>query len=150
MKYLIISDTHGNITYAINAIEKLKPDYCIHLGDMVEDCEDLERIFPRQKFIFVKGNNDYWIRNNSFPDERVFTLEGKTFFICHGHKYHVKGGTEYLKREAKQINADIVLYGHTHIQKHENDNDMVIINPGARDKYAVITIKNDDINVELF
>ena len=150
MRYLIISDTHGNITYAINAIESIKPDYCIHLGDMAQDCEDLQSIFPRQKFIFVKGNNDYWLRDNSFPDERVFSLEGKTFFICHGHRYHVKSGCDFLKREAGLKNADIVLYGHTHIQKMEWDNDVLILNPGSRDKYAIITIKDNKINAELY
>ncbi len=150
MKYLIISDTHGYITAACHAIKKHSPDYCIHLGDMADDCQDLEGIFPRQKFIFVKGNNDMWLRNNMFPDERFFELEGKNFFLTHGHKYHVKFGLDALKKTASEKKADIVLYGHTHIQKLEEDGRLFILNPGARGKYALITIDNDTIKAELF
>lgn len=150
MKYLVISDTHGYINIAINLILDLKPDYCIHLGDMAADCEELENIFPRQKFIFVKGNNDFFLRNSSFPDERVFELDGKTFFVCHGHKYHVKQGTEYLIRAAKEKNAQIVLYGHTHAKKIIWQNDILILNPGSRSSYGVIEIKDGNIKAELF
>jgi len=149
MKYLVISDTHGFLNNAINIIEKLKPDFVLHLGDMLADCEDLEAIFPRQKFIFVKGNNDYWARNSLFPDERVFVIENKNFFVCHGHKYHVKSGTELLRKKAKEINADIVLYGHTHVKKLEYDGDTIIMNPGSVKSYGLITIDNDKINAEI-
>ena len=150
MKYLIISDTHGNITNAIDTIKKHSPDYCIHLGDMAQDCEDLEAMFPRQKFIFVKGNNDVWLKNNMFPDERVFNLDGKNFFLTHGHKFYVKSGTDYLKKAAKDRNADIVLYGHTHIQKLEEDDNLLIINPGSGGKYVILTIDNDNVKAELY
>ena len=150
MKYLIISDTHGYITDAVEAIKKHSPDYCIHLGDMAQDCEDLEAVFPMQKFIFVKGNNDVWLRNNMFPDERVFNLDGKTFFLTHGHKFYVKSGLDALKKAATERNADIVLYGHTHIQKLEEDSGLLIINPGARGKYAILTIDNDNVKSELY
>jgi len=149
MKYLIISDTHGYIGNAVSLIESLKPDYCIHLGDMASDCEELEYIFPRQKFIFVKGNNDFWLRNNQFPDERFFSLEEKNFFVCHGHKYHVKSGIELLKKTAKEKGAQIVLYGHTHVKNLVWDNDTLILNPGSRDSYALLEIKDGKINAEL-
>ena len=149
MKYLIISDTHGYISNAVNLIETLKPDYCVHLGDMVSDCEELNYIFPRQKFIFVKGNNDFWARNNTFPDERFFSLEGKNFFLTHGHKYHVKGGLELLKKTAKQKNADIVLYGHTHVKNLEWYNGALILNPGSRTSYGIIEIKNGTVSAEI-
>ena len=150
MKYLVISDTHGYVNVAINLILELKPDYCIHLGDMAADCEELERIFPRQKFIFVKGNNDVWLRNNMFPDERFFELEGFNFLLTHGHKYHVKSGIDFLKQKAKEKKADVVLYGHTHVKNLVWDNDMLILNPGSRTSYGVIEIKNGNINAELF
>ena len=149
MKYLVISDTHGFINNAVKLIENLKPDYCIHLGDVVADCEELENTFPKQKFIFVKGNNDFWTRDALFPDERIFTLENKNFFLCHGHKYHVKSGTEFLKKTAKENNADIVLYGHTHTKKIEWDGRMLILNPGSVFSYGIISIDNNEIRAEL-
>lgn len=150
MKYLVISDTHGKINYAVDTIRSTRCDYCIHLGDMVQDCEDLQSIFPKQKFIFVKGNNDYWTNSSDFPEQRVFELEGKRFFVCHGHKYNVKCGIHALVKAAKSENADICLFGHTHVQYFENSDGLLVVNPGAYDKYAVITIKNNDVNCEVF
>ena len=149
MKYLVISDTHGYIANAVELIENLKPDYCIHLGDMAEDCRELEYIFPRQKFIFVKGNNDVWLRDNQFPDERLFELEGFKFFVTHGHKYHVKSGLELLTKAAKEKNAKIALYGHTHVKKLIWEDDILIMNPGSKFSYGLIEIKNGKINAEL-
>ncbi len=149
MRYLIISDTHGRLDSAIAAIEKEKCDYCIHLGDMVQDCEDLQSIFPRQKFIFVKGNNDFWIRNSDFPELRIFTLDGKRFFVCHGHKFNVKQGLHALIAAAKKENADIVLYGHTHRQYLEKHGSTTVLNPGSGASYAVITIDNEDVKCEV-
>ena len=149
MKILVISDTHGNINNAIEAIKNEKCDYCIHLGDMVADCEDLEAVFPRQKFIFVKGNNDIWLRNSSYPDERFFTLEGKSFFICHGHKYNVKYSLDALKAKGRELGADIILYGHTHSKHLENDGQVLVLNPGASSSYGVIIIENGKINSSL-
>ena len=149
LKFVIISDTHKNINFAVQAIEKEKPDYCVHLGDMKDDCEDLESIFPRQKFIFVKGNNDFWLRDSSYPDERFFTLEGKNFFVCHGHKYNVKFSLDALKKKGRELGADIILYGHTHSKHIENDGQVLILNPGASLSYGVIIIENGKINSSL-
>ena len=149
MRYLVLSDTHGRINKAIETIETQKCDYCIHLGDMVQDCEDLQSIFPKQKFIFVKGNNDFWTHSPDFPDLRVFTLENKRFFVCHGHKFHVKQDLYGLIGAAKKENADIVLFGHTHRQLYEEHGEMKIINPGAYDGYAIITIDGENIACEV-
>ena len=150
MKILVISDTHGHINQATETIKNLKHDYCIHLGDMVQDCEDLESIFPKQKFIFVKGNNDFWVRDGRFPTERCFTLCDKTFFVCHGHKFHVKDGLYALKAEAAKNNADIVLYGHTHSKYLEEDNGIVIMNPGSVYSYGLITIEGGEVYAGLY
>lgn len=148
MKFVVISDTHKILDKAIETIKKEKPDFCIHLGDVVQDCEDLERLFPNQKFIFVKGNNDFWTKNASFPDERIFTLDGKKFFICHGHTYHVKQGLYALLKKAKDENADIVLYGHTH-QSYLEQDDITVMNPGSYGKYGVITIENGKVTASI-
>ncbi|MBQ4527546.1 MAG: metallophosphoesterase [Clostridia bacterium] len=148
MKILVISDTHGYIGDAVEAIEKEKCDFCIHLGDMAADCEELELIFPRQKFIFVKGNNDFFLRDSAFPDERIFELGGKKFFVCHGHKYHVKGGLFALKKKAVEVGADIVLYGHTHTAYLETGS-VLVMNPGSAHSYGLIHIDGDSVRSEI-
>lgn len=147
MKILVISDTHGQIMNAVKLIQNKKYDYCIHLGDVVRDCEDLESIFPRQKFIFVKGNNDSWTRDASFPDERTFTLDAKKFFICHGHKFHVKSSLALLKSTAIKKECDIVLFGHTH-REYIEEGALTVMNPGSRYTYGEITIDDDTGNIE--
>ena len=142
MKILVISDTHGNIMNAVRLLESSGFDYCIHLGDVVRDCEDLESIFPRQKFIFVKGNNDFWTRDASFPDERTFTLGKKKFFICHGHKFNVKSSLALLKKTAHEKECDIALFGHTH-KSFLEEGTLTIMNPGSVGSYGVITIDDD-------
>ena len=142
MKILVISDTHGQIMNAVRLIETKKYDYCIHLGDVVRDCEDLESIFPRQKFIFVKGNNDPFVRDSSFPDERIFNLGGKKFLVCHGHKYHVKSSLARLKSTGAVNECDIILFGHTHKAYIENDG-LLVMNPGSHQSYGEIVI--DDV-----
>lgn len=148
-KILVISDTHHNINNAIELIEKINPEYIIHLGDMIIDCEDLLSIFPRKKFIFVKGNNDLFNNDPLFPYERCFTLYNKRFFICHGHTYNVKRDLSLLLRKAKNENCDIVLFGHTHkafIQKSP----FIILNPGSYSSYGIIDIDNDKISANVF
>lgn len=142
MKILVISDTHGYLGDAVEAIENEKCDFCIHLGDMVADCEELELIFPRQKFIFVKGNNDYFTKSSSFPDERTFELGGKRFFVCHGHKFHVKSDLSLLKKKAAETGAHIILFGHTH-RAHLETEPVLVMNPGSRTSYGIIDIDND-------
>jgi len=142
LKILVISDTHGQIMNAVNLIKKGTYDYCIHLGDVVRDCEDLESIFPRQKFIFVKGNNDFWTRDASFPDERTFTLGGKKFFICHGHKFNVKSSLALLKSTAIKKECDVVLFGHTH-KSYLEDGSLTVMNPGCVKSYGEIIIDDE-------
>ena len=72
MKLLVISDTHRNIENAVSLINKLKPDYVLHLGDVCEDSKRLSDIFPKLIVLSVIGNNDYSLMYPDFPLERVF------------------------------------------------------------------------------
>lgn len=145
LKILVISDTHGFLEAAEKAIEHEKCDFCIHLGDMARDCLELENRFPRQKFIFVKGNNEFCLRDARFPDERVFTLDGKKIFACHGHKFHVKSDLYALKAKARELGADIALFGHTHQKFLEQSDSLTVMNPGSFMTYGIIVIENGGI-----
>ena len=148
MKILLVSDTHGRDEHLEEALEIEKPDFLCHMGD-VEGSEDYIRMIANCPLAMVSGNNDFWTRNNLFPDERFFNLEGKNFFLTHGHKYHVKSGLDFLKKTASEKEADIVLYGHTHIKNLVWDNDCLILNPGSRTSYGIIEIKDGKVSAEL-
>ena len=143
LKLLVISDTHGYLGNAVSAIKKEKPDYILHLGDMADDCDELTAMYPRKVVTCVLGNNDFF--NRRYPMERRFELCGKKFFMCHGHKYNVKQSLFSLKMAADD--ADIILYGHTHVSLCEKDGDMLIMNPGSTSTYGIINI---DDNGEIF
>lgn len=141
MKILIISDTHRNISNAVSLIEEHKPDTIIHLGDVADDCDELRYIYPMKRIICVLGNNDYFVK--SYPLEVVCDLEGKRFFMCHGHKYSVKSGTYALLAKAREHKADVVLFGHTHQSKCTYEDNMLVMNPGSVRTYGIIEIDKD-------
>lgn len=128
MKILIISDSHGNTENVKIALNFANFDKIIFLGDGILDILKVENL-DKSKLIMVKGNND---ETEKVLDELVIELEGKRFFIAHGHTYNVKYGIKKLMESAINNNADIVLYGHTHIPMQcKFDNGIVCINPGS-------------------
>ncbi len=148
MKILVISDTHNYTGDAIEAIYALKPDYTFHLGDMANDCDEIRYAYPDINFNAVLGNNDFYCK--SYEKELTFTIDGIIFFACHGHKYNVKYGLEKLKLRAKEIGANVVLFGHTHQKLCEFDGDVYYVNPGSgKSTYALITTDNSKVNIEI-
>ena len=147
LKILVLSDTHHMISNAVSLIERLNPDYIIHLGDMCEDCHRLEDMFPRKLIISVMGNNDFFDR--SYPLERCFELGGKKIFMCHGHKYNVKSSLLRLIYKGKELGADIILYGHTHVSYIDDDGSLLIMNPGSVGTYGIIEINEGKIEAKI-
>lgn len=76
----------------------------------------------------IAGNNDFF---TDLSREKEFVLEGKRIFIVHGHQYLVSIGEERIKREARNRNVDIVMYGHTHVPSHSEEAGLLILNPGS-------------------
>ena len=62
---------------------------------------------------------------------QLVELCGIQFFICHGHKYGVKGGYGTITGAAKKYGADIVLFGHTHVPYEHYENGLYLLNPGS-------------------
>lgn len=128
MLIAIISDTHREYVSINKVIDIIKNcDYIIHLGDNVEDAIYIKDSV-KGEVIYVKGNCDY-IR--AIPAEEVIDIEGLKIFATHGHKYGVKGSLDGLEYRAKELGADIALYGHTHIANIERKDNLWIINPGS-------------------
>lgn len=129
MKILIVSDTHGREYNLERALQEAGPiDQLIHAGDVEGGEEGIRRLAGDAPAAIVAGNNDFFC---DLPDERIFSLAGKKFWVTHGHRYFVHSGTLYLKREARSRGADIVIYGHTHKPVIEQDAGLLILNPGS-------------------
>lgn len=129
MRIGVVSDTHGYIERAIKSLKSITGlDLIIHLGDHVSDAKNIEEEMNLE-VIYVRGNCD--LLDVDVDEEKVLEMEGKKIFITHGHIYDVKNGITKLFFKGKEINADIILFGHSHMSTkliHEN---MLIFNPGS-------------------
>lgn len=147
MRIAVVSDTHRNL-HAINkVINKIKNvDVLIHLGDNVEDVEKLKKGFEG-KVYSVKGNCDF---SSKAVVSMSVVLQEKKIFMTHGHKYNVKFGLNSLIYKGMEEEANVVLYGHTHIAHMTNEEGIWFINPGSagNPRMGRATIAIIDINEE--
>lgn len=128
MKILIVSDTHGRDQYLARTIQKVSPiDLLIHLGDFAGSKDYIKSIAPCPVEM-VCGNNDFFI---SLPKEKIISIGDYSVFLTHGHKYGVYYGTEHIKNAARDRQADIVMFGHTHVPVIDLSGDVWAVNPGS-------------------
>ena len=128
MKSLIISDTHGYCANLERVLKKIKPiDMLVHLGDIERDREYIAHLCECPMKI-VAGNNDFASKD---PKELLWDVGNHRILITHGHRYAVYGGPELIKSHARLNNADIVMYGHTHVPKLDLSDDVWVVNPGS-------------------
>lgn len=128
MKIGVLSDTHGNRTMMERAAVKIQHcDMVIHLGDNDKDVDYLKK-YVDVPFYVVRGNCDF---ASKAPKELLEYIEGKKVLMTHGDKYNVKCGLMRLMYRGKEEEADIILFGHTHIPMKEYEENMLIMNPGS-------------------
>lgn len=129
MKIIVVSDTHGTIDEFIGKINNIRSsDLIIHLGDYVEDGEEIEKK-SGIKTVMVKGNGD--IFNKKYNEDEILEVNGRTIFLTHGHRYSVRYGITNLLYKAEEVKADIVLFGHTHVPVITEESNIKIMNPGS-------------------
>ncbi len=132
MKILVVSDSHGNTELLHKVVSQNRMcDLVIHLGDNASDGNEVMRDFPTIAFLNVTGNCDMGFVLNGVSSEGTFTAEDRRIFFTHGHKYNVNFGNDILVYQAKMKNADIALYGHTHVSFAQEKGGVLVINPGS-------------------
>lgn len=149
----VVSDTHGDEYTIKKVIEEFKNfDMVIHLGDNVDDAEVLRENL-KGKVIFVIGNCDIGCKE---PLELIEIVEGNKIFITHGHRYNVKNTLSNLFYRAQELDAQIALFGHTHVSEIEFEQGIWMINPGSaalprdmRSSVAIIDIQQENINASI-
>jgi putative phosphoesterase len=126
-------------------------DVVVHCGDSRDEIDEIRMEFPDKQYYCVKGNCDF---GSMIPLTEEFTLEGVRFLACHGHMYNVKYGLMNLLLAAKERQADIALFGHTHRQNLTENWGVTLLNPGSAGRgwypgYAVLTIRDGRFKAEL-
>jgi putative phosphoesterase len=148
-KILVISDTHGDLMLLPKALKETGGiDALIHLGDICDDENELARRVNCPLY-FVPGNNDWLSRA---PRELTVPIAGKTVYMTHGDRFHVSYGLDRLKYRAEEQNADVAMFGHTHVPLLEMSGKPWLMNPGSlsrpysgRSSFIVITVDDEGI-----
>lgn len=129
MKWLVFSDSHGNLDYMKKAVGQERPDRILHLGDVSRDAERLQALYPTIPVEMVRGNCDGW--QGEAPEEKELSFRGQRVWMVHGHAYHVKLSIGLLTAEARKREVSAVLFGHTHEPLCFREGPLWILNPGT-------------------
>ncbi|MBB6448314.1 hypothetical protein HNR44_000263 [Geomicrobium halophilum] len=153
MKWLVVSDTHGDR-------EGLKMLRERHDGDVsaIFHCGDSELASDDpllQSLYVVTGNTDL---RGEFPEEEEIQWGGVRIWMTHGHLYQVKSTNQVLQDKATEKNAQLVLHGHSHFAGAYEKDGIIYVNPGSltlpkRPKqatYAIITVMDEQIQAVRF
>lgn len=152
MQVLVMSDSHGDS----QVIEKVRSFYSN--ADVIIHCGDSELAFSHPALTNiqkVRGNCD---ADSAFPNETVFNVGDVTFFVTHGHLFNVKSSLLALSYRAKEVGANIVCFGHSHVLGAEIIDGILFLNPGSLLKprgrneksFAVIEINEKHFHVSFF
>lgn len=128
MVIAVLSDSHyvkRNLHQVSECIQNA--DIILHLGDGILDLEEIVDGFSGEVF-GVTGNCDF---TREYPKERILDISGKKIFMTHGHEYNVKMGYNNIFYKGKEIGADIVLFGHSHLAMIEDTDGILMMNPGS-------------------
>jgi putative phosphoesterase len=135
MRIAVFADTHGNKNAIRETIINSAFDGIIHLGDGVRDGYALSEEFGIT-FYGVAGNEDYGVH---FPEKYLLMIYSWSLLLIHGHQwdinsYHPEEMWEEhfsdMARMARNENARVLLFGHTHEPLLEERGGILFCNPG--------------------
>ena len=153
MRILVLSDSHENIENMRIAVTRTQPELILHLGDLVRDAEELKTQFPAIPLMQVEGNCDSYDMHYA-PLWQIYEAEGHRIFFTHGHHYRVKYDLLHLCYAAAEQNAELALFGHTHLPLCEKVGGLTLLNPGSigggkHPSYAVIEASEADLKTNI-
>ena len=155
MRIVIISDTHGDLN-AVKRVYSLSgaAEATLHAGDVLSGVsiasQDLADLLLAQPALFaVRGNCDdsraaAEIGLDLSQEIRLFKLAGRLVLMHHGHRYHCRE----LMARAAELQAEIVISGHSHRKELFKQDGIVVVNPGSpsrpRDGIPSFALWQDD------
>lgn len=157
MKEKVIAVRGNHEGYVLNGMPKFVHD---HKRPARQNEFDRTEWVKRQ----LSDSSKEFLQN--LPKERYYEVEGKKIYISHypmkqdgKFKKHVKNANVGENEEMFDgIDADIFLYGHTHLEVFNVKDNKAYINPGSlgcpwKDKnapYGVLSIEDNCVNYEQF
>ncbi|WP_458455235.1 metallophosphoesterase [Methanobrevibacter sp.] len=153
----LISDTHIPDRARIlpqNVIDTFNDvDLILHAGDLTSPkvLEELEGIAP---VMAVQGNMD---RANGIdlPKARVIEVDDLRIGLIHGEVYP-RADSQQLLYLARELNADILVSGHSHQPKIKQSEGILLLNPGspivprlADRTVMLLEINDNEVDVEI-
>ena len=147
MKIGLISDTHGQLRARVLELFE-GVDLILHAGDIgdLDIITELETVAPVHA---VHGNTDDSEIAARFDESVELQIDGVRIGMTHGH---VLGSPTAPGLRRMFPTADVIVYGHTHIQRVDRGRPL-IINPGAAGparfklKPAVAVLELPDLQV---
>jgi uncharacterized protein len=134
MKIGVISDTHGERTLTLRALDILDHygvGLTIHCGDVGYDIMPL---FEGRQVHFVAGNTDDadMLRHMIVDDKQTvhhdlgtLEIDGCRIAFLHGHDVAL------LHQTIRSGKWDLVCHGHTHAFSNTREGSTLVLNPGA-------------------
>ena len=137
MRVGVFSDSHGDTQALDELLEKMGyVDAVCFLGDVARDADHLEQrlaAMPNRPPLYaVRGNNDYY-HTCLLPWEKLIELGGVRIYMTHGHKIVSDMSLVY---KAMECEAQIAMFGHTHVPLCEVEQGVMLINPGSAGNYC--------------
>lgn len=152
MKLLVVSDSHGEREILKQLHEKYneKVDRMIHCGDSELKADDN----TLAGYSVVAGNCDF---DHHLLDELVLDVDNSIIFVAHGHMHHIHSSLMTIAYRAKEVGADYVFFGHSHLLGVEVYDGIVFVNPGSislprggNEKSYVLITKNENEHIVQF
>ena len=116
MDFLIFSDSHGRSDLVGEMLSRCRPDVILCCGDGLWDLANQHTARP---LYVVRGNCDVLPPPSLFVggemvNEVLVNEGGMRLLLMHGHTYNVKYGLESAIFRAAELDADALVFGHTH------------------------------------
>ncbi len=132
----VISDTHSRVNeQVVGSLDNC--DVILHAGD-IGNASVLDHLNEFTPHVYsVRGNNDIeekWPAKdlpalNKIPDALELTFKQQRIALMHGHQYPAVD-TRHRKLRQRFPQANIIIYGHSHLLVCDREQLPWVINPG--------------------
>lgn len=129
---IVVSDSHTNSlnNFPQKVLDEMSgTDMIIHAGDFTSN-QVLDGLRKIGNFVGVRGNMDHPEIWDNLPDKQLIEVEGFKIGVAHPSD----GGTPFgVEKKVRRLlpEADLIIYGHTHMSKNKAEGGVTYFNPGS-------------------